>query len=147
VADCVPVFILDRSVHALAVVHAGWRGTAAHIVSKAIEALRTVYRAEPSRMEAFIGPSAGACCYEVGQDVAGAFEKACLLVRNGKPVVDLKAANRALLVSSGVPEHSIEVHSGCTIHEGAQFHSFRRDGKRSGRMMGVAGISREAITG
>lgn len=147
VADCVPVFILDRAAHALAVVHAGWRGTAAHIVARAVEALRLAYRAEPNRMEAFIGPSAGSCCYEVGPDVAEAFDAAFVALRNDTHIVDLKTANRADLVSSGVPGSSIEVHPGCTIHEGGVFHSFRRDGARSGRMMGVAGMCGGAFQG
>jgi polyphenol oxidase len=141
VADCVPVFILDRAVHALAVVHAGWRGTAARIVCTAIEALGVAYGALPSRMEAFIGPAAGVCCYEVETGVAGAFDPALVTVRNGRPFVDLKAANRAQLTGAGVPENTIEIHPGCTIHEKSLFHSYRRDGSLSGRMIGVAGFS------
>jgi polyphenol oxidase len=141
VADCVPVFILDPAVHALAVVHAGWRGTAAHIVGKAIEALGVAYGALPSRMEAFVGPAAGGCCYEVGAEVAGAIDSAFVTVRNGRLFADLKACNTAQLKAGGVPAKSIESHPGCTIHEKALFHSYRRDSGQSGRMIGVAGFS------
>jgi len=141
VADCVPVFLLDRAVHGLAVVHAGWRGTAAGIVSAAVDALTVAYGALPSRIEAFIGPAAGACCYEVGAEVAGALDAGSITVRNGKQYADLKSANVAQLVRAGVSASLIEVHPACTIHEAASYHSHRRDGYRSGRMVGVAGIS------
>lgn len=141
VADCVPVFIVDRAVHALAVVHAGWRGTAARIVCSAIEALGAAYGALPSRMEAFIGPAAGGCCYEVGVEVVRAFDPAFVTVRNGRSFADLKACNMEQLKASGVPEKGIETHPGCTIHEKSLFQSYRRDGGLSGRMIGVAGFS------
>lgn len=141
VADCVPVFIVDRAVHALAVVHAGWRGTAARIVCRAVEALGETYGALPSRMEAFIGPAAGGGCYEVGPEVAGALDPAFVTVRDGRYFADLKAGNTGQLKASGVPETGIEIHPGCTIHDNTLFHSFRRDGALSGRMMGVSGFS------
>jgi polyphenol oxidase len=142
VADCVPVFLLDRNVHALAVVHAGWRGTVTGIVASAVEALVAAFGADPSRMEAFVGPAAGKCCYEVGKEVSGEFEAAFVTVENGKQRIALKEANRAQLMDSGIPESAIEVHPSCTIHNEDLFHSFRRDGSRSGRMVGVVGFPR-----
>jgi polyphenol oxidase len=140
VADCVPVFILDRGAHALAVVHAGWRGTAARIVVEAVGMLQTRFGARASAMEAFIGPAAGACCYEVGDEVAAAFSGQFSSGSAGKFHLDLKEANRAQLMAAGVPRASVELHPGCTIHESSQYHSFRRDGRQSGRMIGVAGL-------
>jgi polyphenol oxidase len=140
IADCVPVFVLDCSVNALAVIHAGWRGSAARIVSTAVEALQREFGAKPDQMEAFIGPSAGSCCYQVGEEVAGAFRGECVLVKDGRKYVDLKGENRKQLMGAGVPAGAIEIHPACTIHEGGVYHSFRRDGKLSGRMIGVAGF-------
>jgi len=140
VADCVPVFIMDRSAGALAVVHAGWRGTARRIVVAAAEALRSAFGASPSRMEVFVGPAAGICCYEVGEEVATAIDREFVTVKEGRRYVSLKDANRSQLVAAGVPAGSIEVHPGCTIHEATLYHSHRRDGARSGRMVGVAGM-------
>jgi hypothetical protein len=140
VADCVPVFVLDRTAGALAVVHAGWRGTANHIVSIAVKALCAVCGAHASRMEAFIGPAAGECCYEVGEEVAAAFMAPLVARRDGRLYVSLKEANRAQLVDAGLLDSSIEVQSGCTVHEASLYHSHRRDGSRSGRMVGVAGM-------
>ncbi len=145
VADCVPVFILDREVRALAVVHAGWRGTAARIVERAVDALCAAYHASPARMEAFVGPAAGQCCYQVGDDVASRFDASCIDRSRGGPFVNLKRANLLQLEAAGLPREAVEVHSSCTIHETTDFHSFRRDGSGSGRMMGVAGFP--AITG
>jgi len=140
VADCVPVFILDRSAHALAVVHAGWRGTAGRIAIHAVGMLRAHFGANASAMEAFIGPAAGECCYEVGEEVRAAFANQFVSIKGGKPHISLKEANRAQLVAAGLPDASIEVHAGCTIHESSVYQSFRRDGRQSGRMVGVAGL-------
>ena len=140
VADCVPVFILDREAHALAVVHAGWRGTAARIVVAAIGMLQTHFGGRASAMEAFIGPAAAACCYEVGDEVAAAFSGQFSTGSVGKLHLDLKEANRAQLIAAGVPDASVEIHAGCTIHESSLYHSFRRDGQQSGRMIGVVGL-------
>jgi hypothetical protein len=92
-------------------------------------------------MEAFVGPAAGACCYEVGDDVASRCDPAVVTRPHGTVHVNLKEANRRQLAAAGVPDGTIEVHPSCTIHEAELFHSFRRDGARSGRMMGVAGFS------
>jgi polyphenol oxidase len=140
VADCVPIFLLDREAHAVAVVHAGWRGTASRIVLEAIRAMADSLGVDPGRMEAFIGPSAGQCCYEVGDEVADAFDPTHIAVKEGRRCVDLKGANREQLVSAGIPAAKIEVSSACTIHGGEIYHSFRRDGQKSGRMMGVLGF-------
>lgn len=140
VADCVPIFIFDRGAPALAVVHAGWRGTAGGIAGAAVAALCAAYGARASRMEAFIGPAATECCYQVGEDVAAAFPAGFVTVKNGAPHVSLKGVNRDHLIAAGVPPDAIELHPGCTIHDGSLYHSFRRDGNRSGRMVGVAGM-------
>jgi polyphenol oxidase len=142
VADCVPVFLVDRNAHAVAAVHAGWRGTVAKIAASAVRALVASYGADPSKMEAFIGPAAGECCYEVGNEVAAEFEAPFVTLRHGRQCIALKEANRVQLIDSGIPKTAIEVHPSCTIHNQDLFHSFRRDGGRSGRMVGVLGFLR-----
>src|SRR6266852_1142109 len=54
-ADCVPILIGDPKTGALAAVHAGWRGTAASIIRRAIERLHTEYSATPTDFRAAIG--------------------------------------------------------------------------------------------
>jgi YfiH family protein len=142
VADCVPIFIYDPVQKAAAVFHAGWRGSADGIMKSGLEALETTFGSKPSDLIICIGPAAGVCCYEVGEEVAQRFPDH-LVDRSGlKPRVDLKMANRDQLVTQGVPAESIEIWAECTIHESTLFHSHRRDGKAAGRMMGVMGIVR-----
>jgi polyphenol oxidase len=137
VADCAPIALYAPAAAAAAVVHAGWRGTAAHIVRKTVDHLCAECGAEPTGVYAFIGPCAGACCYEVGDDVAALFPTEVIQRdgEHGPQRLDLRAANRAQLLEAGIPEENIEVDSLCTIHERALLHSWRRDGEASGRML------------
>jgi copper oxidase (laccase) domain-containing protein len=58
--------------------------------------------------------------------------------------VDLRAAVRAQLLAAGVEGTNIDDVSGCTKHEIARFHSFRRDGPSSGRMLAAIAARRRA---
>jgi YfiH family protein len=138
VADCVPVLIASADTGDVAAVHAGWRGVTAGVVAAGVKALGG------GGLVAAIGPCIGACCFEVGRDVADAIARAA----PGAPIiapyphaspdkvfVDLRAAVRHQLREAGVDPARIEDVSGCTRHESVRFHSFRRDGKDSGRML------------
>jgi YfiH family protein len=140
VADCVPVFVLDTKKRVIAGIHAGWRGTAGNIVSHSIDAMKREFASDPSDMIAFVGPSAGLCCYSVGGEVAAQFDHEFVHHLNGKVFVDLKLANASQLVASGVSPSAIEISPLCTITESTLLHSFRRDKEHSGRMMGVIGL-------
>jgi YfiH family protein len=128
VADCVPVLVADEGSGDVAAIHAGWRGVVAGVVGSAVRLL-----GPSGRLVAAIGPSIGPCCFEVGAEVAA--QTSFVVRRAGdKAFVDLRAAVRAQLRSLGVADERIEDVAGCTKHE-ARFHSFRRDGKESGRML------------
>jgi hypothetical protein len=128
-ADCYPILLADERNHAVAAVHAGWRGTAAHIVIRTLEEMRRLYGTEASDVCVAIGPGIGACCYEVGADVARQFgpEQA------GN--IDLAAINRRQLLDAGVAEHRIDVLGRCTKCDAHLFHSYRRDQLAAGRMV------------
>src|SRR5438105_3804828 len=68
-ADCIPVLLIDERHHAVAAVHAGWRGTVARIVPKAIAAMGERFGTGAVDLHAAIGPGIGKCCYEVGPEV------------------------------------------------------------------------------
>ena len=76
VADCVPLLVADRRTGAVAAAHAGWRGLAAGVPAAAVEALAREFGSRPSDLVAAAGPSIGACCYEVGEDVRRRFKEA-----------------------------------------------------------------------
>lgn len=142
IADCTPVMLFDPVRRAAAGVHAGWRGTAAGIVAKSIRRMQQEYGTDPADLVAFIGPSAGVCCYEVGAEVASQFPPSCVVpsALEGKSMLDVKQANVLQLLDNGVRNSNIEVHSDCTIHN-ALYHSHRRDGAGSGRMFAVIGFT------
>jgi YfiH family protein len=72
-ADCVPILLADTRQRVVAAIHAGWRGTLARIVVKALGRMRMEFGTRPRDVVAALGPAIGRCCYEVGPEVAQAF--------------------------------------------------------------------------
>ncbi|HXS94062.1 MAG TPA: peptidoglycan editing factor PgeF [Candidatus Limnocylindrales bacterium] len=133
-ADCIPILLVDPVHRAVAAVHAGWRGTAAHIGAKAIGTMRERFGSAPADLHAAIGPGIGPCCYEVGPEVAAQ------LGGQGRQHIDLPAINRRQLAEAGIPAAHIYVSGLCTMCRGDEFHSFRRDKEAAGRLYSFAGI-------
>ncbi len=138
-ADCVPLFFFDPVRRAVAAVHAGWRGTAGRIAVAAVETMREECGSSPGDLEVFVGPAAGACCYEVSHHVADAFDRRDVRNDGGRLFLDLKGANARQLADAGVSAGRVQIHPSCTIEE-PQFHSHRRDGAQSGRLLGVIAL-------
>ena len=128
-ADCFPILLADERNRAVAAVHAGWRGTAAHIAIRALEEMSRLYGSEASDIYAAVGPGIGECCYEVGADVASQFG----IDQAGR--IDLASINRRQLLDAGIAEHHIDVLGGCTKCDARLFHSYRRDQLAAGRMV------------
>lgn len=142
VADCIPIFLYDRTRDAVGLVHAGWRGTASGITGKTVSEMVRRFGSQIEEIEAFLGPSIRACCYEMKGDVARVFSDQFVTKREGNKIfLDLAAANRHQLESSGLAPESIGDDSRCTFCDGAEFHSYRRDGPRAGRMLCVMGAT------
>lgn len=138
VADCTPILLYAPDKNLIAAVHAGWRGTEQLIAFSMVKKLSS-FGADPERIHAFIGASASGERYEVGTEVATLFEKDYYAeLPNGKCLLDIKKANRDQLLIGGVPQHQIEISPLCSIAD-ERLHSYRRDGKRSGRMLAVIG--------
>jgi polyphenol oxidase len=129
-ADCLPVAIARSDGSRLALLHAGWRGLVAGIVERGVEAVG----GEPA---AAVGPGAGPCCYQVGEDVAAALRERFGedVVRDGR--ADLWLAARSALEAAGVRD--IVVAEQCSICGGERFFSHRRDRGTTGRQ-GVVGM-------
>lgn len=142
IADCTPVMLYDPMKKVVAGIHAGWRGSSKEIVVKTVQLMKQHYDIDPANILAFIGPSAGVCCYQVGKEVAELFPGECTVgKKDGKFLLDVKEANRLQLLANGVQESHIEVHPDCSIHE-QLYHSYRRDGKQSGRMLAIIGMKK-----
>jgi len=73
IADCLPVLLVDPQRRAVAAVHAGWRGALARVIEKAVGDMRRAFGSDPGKLIAALGPSIRACCYQVGEEVVGAF--------------------------------------------------------------------------
>ena len=143
-ADCVPILIGDLQARAIAAIHAGWRGTAARIGEATVASLKEQHQIDPKNLVAAIGPHIGVCCYEVGEEVVEAIGDREVFERKPewqKPHLNLAEANRRQLLESGIPDSQIEISSLCTRCREDLFHSFRRDGKRTGYMLSVIGIA------
>lgn len=141
-ADCVPVLLRAGAPGvpplAVAAVHAGWRGLAAGVLERALDALHAAFPGAP--LYAAHGPAAGACCYEVDAPVCEALQArypeasaaAMTPSRPGHVMLDLVALARAALVAAGAQCLPCAQH--CTICD-RRFASYRRDGARAGRML------------
>ena len=73
-ADCLPVILVDVKKRAVALLHAGWRGTTKRIVEKGVGEMRRCFGTCPRDLKAAIGPGIQGCCYEVGEEVCEHFE-------------------------------------------------------------------------
>jgi YfiH family protein len=134
-ADCVPILL--AAPRAVGAAHAGWRGSAQNVAAAAVATLGQLGVA-PTALRAWLGPSIGPCCYEVGGEVAARFAGDFIRAGCSKGFrLDLRAVNVAQLESAGVPRTAISVHSACTKCGGERFASYRRDGERAGRMIAL----------
>lgn len=131
VADCVPVALSGPG--GVAMLHCGWRGLAAGIVARGVEAVGAT--------DAAIGPSIGPCCYEVGQEVLDAFAPFGDGVASER-MLDLPEVARRLLLEAGVER--VESAGICTSCESELFFSHRRDAGRTGRQAGLVWRDGEA---
>jgi YfiH family protein len=167
-ADCVPILLVDPKKRAVAAIHAGWRGTLARIVVKAIGQMQMQFKSNPADLLAAIGPSIGGCCYEVGTEVATQFlsqfaeapdwfdefrtgdEPNPVQWLNMMPpghqpppknvLLDLRKANRAQLLAAGLRAPNIFVSNLCTACRRDLLFSYRKEGPQSGRLLSVIGI-------
>lgn len=130
-ADCLPIVVASEG--AVAAVHAGWRGLAAGVIGEGVRALRRLDGRAP--VHAAIGPGAGPCCYEVGEEVHAAFADRWPDSRHGRNL-DLKAIARAQLLEAGVD--AVYDTGLCTIcSDRSLFFSHRRDQGVTGRQAGI----------
>lgn len=131
-ADCLPIVVASEG--AVAAVHAGWRGLAAGVIEEGVRALRGLDGRGP--VHAAIGPGAGPCCYEVGEEVHAAFADRWPGSKQGRNL-DLKAIARAQLLEAGVD--AVHDTGLCTIcSDRSLFFSHRRDQGVTGRQAGIA---------
>ena len=133
-ADCLPIAVAAPG--AVAMLHAGWRGLATGVVAAGIAAVREM--GGEGELHAAIGPGAGPCCYETGEEVHAAFAEVGE-AHHGRNL-DLKAVARHQLRAAGVAQ--VADIGMCTIcSDPALLFSHRRDQGVTGRQAGVAWLT------
>ena len=144
IADCLPVLLADRSGQVVAAAHAGWRGLAAGVIERTLEAMEVA----PGNLVAFLGPAIGPDWFEVGPEVREAFvlqdpnaEAAFVPLAGGKWLADLFRLARQRLARAGVT--TICGGGLCTASDPARFFSHRRD-RVSGRMAAFIWLRNQA---
>ncbi len=145
-ADCVPVFLYDPKQQAVALAHAGWKGTLLEIARKTVEAMVHAFGTTPAELITGLGPAIGPCCFEVGADVLNPLRqlygaRAEALIHHqpkGTDHIDLWLANRWQLEAAGVTQ--IEWGAPCTCCHRDEFYSHRGENGRTGRFAAVLGL-------
>lgn len=167
-ADCVPILLVDPKKRAVAAIHAGWRGTLRRIAAKAVGHMRMHFGSKPEDLLAAIGPAIGACCYEVGTEIAADFlsqfsdapdffdefrtgdEPNPIQWLNQMPpghqpppknvLLDLHKANSSQLRAAGLSAKNIFASDLCTACRPDLLFSYRKQGAQSARQMAAIAI-------
>ncbi len=155
-ADCVPLFFVDPIRRAVALSHAGWKGTAANIAAATLRAMTAEFGSDPADILAAIGPSIGKCCFEIGAEVAevllglgDGLSGGCVTpaeVRTDgaagrKYFADLRGINRRMLEAGGVRPCHIETADLCTSCNSGWLFSHRASKGRRGSLCAVLGMA------
>ena len=136
-ADCLPILFYDPIVSVIGAAHAGWKGSASMIAVKTISEMEKL-GSKKENIHIAIGPGIGACCYEVGEEVAlhfSEYQEALQSMPEKKYMLDLAIVNKIELISAGIPESNIELSNICTSCNNEKFFSYRREKGCSGRFI------------
>lgn len=149
-ADCVPLYFVDTKRKAIALAHSGWRGTVGRMGQCVVEKMREAYGTDPSDLVAAVGPSICQECYEVSEDVAGAFadafrkpgqEREILLAKGGgKYQLDLWRANEIVLTEAGILKEHMQITDLCTCHNDHYLFSHRASHGQRGNLGAFLGL-------
>jgi YfiH family protein len=143
VADCYPVILYDRSRHIAAVIHLGWRGTAAGLLERTVAAMREIFGCQAADINAGIGPGIAAHNYEVDRPVRDIFrqgtdhwKRIAREVSLGHWQLDLQKSIALQLDAAGIDSAAVDTVAECTCCHKETFFSYRRDQGKTGRQMG-----------
>ncbi|HYF02839.1 MAG TPA: peptidoglycan editing factor PgeF [Patescibacteria group bacterium] len=145
IADCAAVLMYDPKNSVIAGFHSGWRGTQLNIVGKGINILKDNFKSDPADLLVYVSPCASGERYIVREDVAQHFPRSVKRINNKEYLFDNRMEIQLQLHEAGVPRSNIEVSDGCTIGGEIDYHSYRRDGERSGRMAAFIGMKGESF--
>ena len=141
VADCIPLFLADPLNGIIGLVHAGWRGVQKRIISITVNKM-VQKGGSVEQIIAYLGPSIQQCCFEIGPEVSKNFPIDCLTNGDGDRLfLDLKQVATNQLIDSQILVNNILTSGECTKCNPEKYFSYRRSGARTGRMIGVIGLT------
>lgn len=143
-ADCTPLLFCDPQKKVIATSHAGWRGTVKLIGKVTVEKMVSEFGCNPEDIIAAIGPCIGPCCYEVDEPVYSEFSKLQLNLKSiftpkyqGHYMLDLREANKQILLNSGIKEENLDVADICTCCNSSELHSHRATAGKRGNLAAI----------
>ncbi|CAG7605492.1 Polyphenol oxidase [Paenibacillus solanacearum] len=159
-ADCVPLYFYDPIRRAVGLAHAGWKGTVLQIAQATLETMGAAYGTKPRDVIAAIGPSIGACCYEVDDAVISRVDKLLPELHGlgggaegvvavyerkseGKYNLNLQQLNRQIMIKAGILPSHIEITGLCTSCRTDLFFSHRKENGKTGRMAAWIGLKEQ----
>ena len=142
-ADCLPIVLYDTEHHVVSIIHAGWKGLAAGIFQKVLHTMIDETKTKPENVEIYLGPAAGACCYEVQQDFVHKFADyqanfdIFFMTKDGKTYFDNRLFVTVLARSLGIRQEKIYTrYNVCTICD-LSFCSYRREKDKAHRQISM----------
>lgn len=143
-ADCTPLLFCDPVKRVIATSHSGWRGTVQKIGEVTVEKMVSEFGCRREDIIAAIGPCIGPCCYEVDAPVYNAFADSMLdterifTVKDSEHwMLDLREANRQILINSGIKASNIDVADICTCCNCDEMHSHRATAGKRGNLAAI----------
>ena len=141
-ADCTPLFFVDTNRKAIALAHAGWRGTVGRIGEEVIKKMSSEFGTNPADLVCAVGPAISKCCYEVDKACADEFynlkdldnSQFIFPKENNKYMIDLLEANRQILIKAGVNSKNITLSDLCTRCNSELLWSHRATNGQRGTM-------------
>lgn len=150
-ADCMPIYLFDKNKKVIGNVHSGWRGTTKKIAKKAVEFIKENYNSDCKDIICVIGPTIRECHFEVQKDVRDIFYNEFKYMENINDIIkynqdtktyfiDAVQINKNLLKEAGIPEENIIDSKVCTCCNSNIIHSYRTEGKKSGRNTAIIAL-------
>jgi len=144
-ADCVPILMYDTVKRVACVVHSGWKGTVKMISFTAIKTMINKYNSNTADIICSIGPSIGACCFEIGEDVKNQLNAVYnadkyIFIKDNKTYADLWQINKEILLSAGVLSDNISILGECTVCNSDNYFSHRVSGDKRGALSAVISL-------
>lgn len=138
------MYLFDKNKKIIGNIHSGWQGTVKKIAKKAIEFMKEKYSSNPEEIICVIGPTIRKCHFEVQKDVKDMFYNSFSYMQNIDNIIeynektksyyiDTVEINKNLLIEEGLLEKNIIDSKVCTVCNSNIIHSYRKDGKKSGR--------------